>query len=391
MNMNRRQFAATSLAAWPLLARTATSAGGAARAARPPSRLKLGCQSGPSTDAHFAFMARYGVRNICASPVIADAARLYPTVQELVQLKDKAAAHGLSVDLTDSVLLQSTHVDREKHPAIVLADSPERDRDIEAFQTQIRNCAMAGIPAVKYNMSLLGVLRNVRVRGRGDAEYVGWDYGRENGSQPLTRAGVVNADRYWERITYFLERVVPVANEYKVRIACHPHDPGVPPAGYQGIDAVLGTVDGLKRFVGIHESPYHGINFCQGTVSEALADPATQIFDVIRWFGTRRKIFNVHFRNIRGHRDNFVETFHDEGDVNMLRAALTYREVGYDGMLMPDHVPLVPVQAAGTAPPANEYAYNYGQAAARDDGRDASFAFAYGYIRGLIQAVEQLG
>ena len=359
--------------------------------ARPPSRLKLGCQSGPSTAAHFAFMARYGVRNVCASPVIADPARLYPTVDELRTLKALAGEHGISVDITDSILLQSSHIDREKHPAIMLADSPERDRDIEALQNQIRNCAAAGIPCVKYNMSLLGVLRNDRVRGRGDTEYVGWDYSKEKSPQPLTRAGVVDADRYWERITYFLERVVPVANEYKVRIACHPHDPGVPPSGYQGIDAVLGTVDGLKRFVGIHESPYHGLNFCQGTVSEALPDPGKQIFDVIRWFGSRNKLFNVHFRNIRGHRDAFVETYPDDGDVNMLQAALTYREVGYDGMLMPDHVPLVPVAKATGQPAANEYAYNYGRASATDDGHEASFAFAYGYIRGLIQAVEQLG
>jgi len=395
--MNRRQFATRGLAALPLTAysaaatRVADAAGAGPAARRGPSKLKLGCQSGPSTGEHFAFLARYGVRNICASPTLADPTRLYPTVDELKNLKETAAAHGLSVDLTDSVLLNSTHIDVEKHPAIMLAESPERDRDIETFQTLIRNCAAAGIPAVKYNMSLLGVLRNVRIPGRGDVEYVGWDYSREPANPPLTRAGLVDADRYWERIDYFLARVVPVAEEYKVRIACHPHDPGVPPAGYEGISAVLGTVDGLKHFVGMHESPYHGLNFCQGTVSEMLADPPTQIFDVIRWFGTRRKLFNVHFRNIRGHRDNFVETFPDEGDVNMLQAALTYREVDYDGMLMPDHVPLVPASAPTEQRPANDYAYNYGRASARGDQHEPSFAFAYGYIRGLIQAVEQFG
>ena len=92
-------------------------------------------------------------------------------------------------------------------------------------------------------------------------------------------------------VAYFLQRVVPVANEYKVRLACHPHDPGMPPEGYRGVDRVLGTVDGLKKFLSIQESPYHGLNFCQGTLAENLRDPGKEILDVIRYFGSRKKIF----------------------------------------------------------------------------------------------------
>ena len=76
--------------------------------------------------------------------------------------------------------------------------------------------------------------------------------------------------------------MIPVANEYKIRMACHPQDPGVPPEGYQGVDRVLGAVNGLKKFITIRESPYHGLNFCQGTVSEMLADPGKEIFDFRR-------------------------------------------------------------------------------------------------------------
>jgi mannonate dehydratase len=359
--MNRRQFVGASASLW--LAEALEKPAPAA----PPARMRLGCQSEPSNEEHFAYLARYGVEGICGYPAIGDN-RLYATVGELESLRDLAAKHRLTVDMISPPFLASSHIDRERHPAIMLAQNPERDRDIEAFQTLIRNCAAAGIPAIKYNMSILGVLRTGRKPGRGDATYSAWSLKDAHSSKPLTRAGHVDDDAAWERITYFLERVVPVANEYKVRIACHPHDPGVPPEGYQGVARVLGTIDGLKKFVAIHESPYHGLNFCQGTVSEMLQDPGKEIYDVIRYFGLRGKIFNVHFRNIRGHRDEFVEVYPDEGDVDFVQAIQTYREIGYSYLLMPDHVPQAPNDPNGLQ----------------------SFAFCYGYIRALIQASSRL-
>ena len=122
----------------------------------------------------------------------------------------------------------------------MLAQSPERDRDIESMQTLIRNCAAAGIPSIKYNMSMLGVLRTGRSPGRGRCEYSTWKLKEAQPETPLTRAGQVNADAFWERITYFLERVIPVAKENKIRMACHPHDPGVPPEGLSGRESRAG-------------------------------------------------------------------------------------------------------------------------------------------------------
>jgi mannonate dehydratase len=338
----------------------------------PPLKVKLGHEIGRLSDKNLNYVARFGVEWIGASPDIADPSRIYATVDELKTMRDLAEKHGLHVELINSILLNSSNVDREPHPSIMLAQDPQRDRDIEAFQTLIRNCAAAGIPTLKYNMSILGVVRSGTVKGRGDAVYNKWNYQDAiKEDLPNTRAGLVNADAFWERIDYFLAHVVPVANEYKVNIACHPQDPGMPqPQGYRGVDRVLGTVEGLKKFVSMHESPYHGLNFCQGTVSEDLEDPNAQIGDVIRYFGSRKKIFNVHFRNIRGHRGDFVaEMFPDEGSVDFVKALKVYREVGYDKILMPDHAPRVP----GDPNAANE-----------------NFAFEWGYIRGLIQAEQHI-
>ncbi len=362
--MDRRQFLSSSGAAAGLfLASGATSA-----AAATPSLMKLGDQTTPTNDTHLKYLARYGVHNICGYPQI-EGGRLYATVEELSRMVDLAGKYGISIDCIAPPFLESSFIDREKHPAIMLAQSPERDRDIESLQTLIRNGAQAGIPSIKYNMSILGVLRTGRTPGRGDAMYSTWKLSEAHPEKPLTKAGHVDADAFWERITYFLERVIPVANEYKIRMACHPQDPGVPPEGYQGVNRVLGTIDGLKKFITIQESPYHGLNFCQGTISEDLQNPGVEIFDVIRYFGTRKKIFNVHFRNIRGHRDDFMEVYPDEGDINFVKAIQVYKEVGYPYMLMPDHVPL----------------------AENDPNGLQSFAFCYGYIRGLIQFVNSIG
>jgi mannonate dehydratase len=126
----------------------------------------------------------------------------------------------------------------------------------------------------------------------------------------------------------------------------------------------LGTVEGLRKLLSIRESPYHGLNFCQGTVAEMLDRPGKEIYSVISEFAGRKKIFNVHFRNIRGRRDDFVETFPDEGDIDMWKALLAYKRAGYDGMLMPDHMPTHP----------------------GDPGGRQAFAFGYGYIKAMIQA-----
>lgn len=371
--MNRRHFLSAASSALGAVALD----GGSAAAANPaagkqvvakPSQIKLGTVYRQLDDAHLKALARYSVTHVGGPPPIADTNRLYATVEELERARDMCAKHSLTYEIVTPPFLASSHIDREPHPAIMLADSPERDRDIESMQTMIKNSAAAGIPAIKYNMSILGVLRIGRVPGRGDATYSKWDLAEAHPATPLTRAGHVNADMFWERITYFLDRVIPVANEYKVRMACHPQDPGVPPEGYQGVDRVLGTVDGLKRFIAIRESPYHGLNFCQGTISEMLQRPGEEIFDVIRYFGSRNKIFNVHFRNIRGHRDNFLEVYPDEGDIDFVKAIQVYKEVGYDGALIPDHVPQAP----------------------NDSDDDQSFAYCFGYIRALIQAVNHM-
>jgi mannonate dehydratase len=347
--MNRRTFAKLSIAPFA--------------AAATPGQMKLGTQN-DSSDAALKVLAALGVNHLCStlpSPRFDE----NWSVAGLTRLRQRVESFGLKLEMVP-LPLSSAYITKSENPNIMLGKSPERDREIADICQMIRNCAAAGIPSAKYNMSILGVVRTGTSPGRGGARYSTFNYDQAKQDPPLTEAGPVSAAQAWERITYFLDRVVPVANEVKVRIACHPHDPGMPAdQGYRGVHRVLGSVEGLQRFVSINESPYHGLNFCQGTVSEMLRDPRHQILDVIRYFGSRKKIFNVHFWNIRGGFLNFEETFPDDGDVDMVAALKVYKEVGYDGMLMPDHVPKIEGDP---------------------DGKQA-FAFAYGFIRGLLRTL----
>jgi mannonate dehydratase len=355
--MHRRNFLKSGASA-PLALAAPNNASAAATAA---GRMKLGTQS---TATPLNILAALGVTHICSGLPSAKLDEKW-SVEGLTRLREHVESFGLKLDMAP-LPLSSHYITRAENPNIVLGKSPERDREIDNICQMIRNAARAGIPALKYNMSILGVVRSEPTKGRGGAQYSTFVYDKARQEPPLTEAGRVTAAESWERITYFLKRVIPVANEHRVRLACHPHDPGMPEdRGFRGVHRVLGSVAGLKKFIAIEESPYHGLNFCQGTVSEMLKDPKREIHDVIRYFGSRKKIFNVHFRNIEGGFLDFRETFPDNGDVDMLQAIRTYKEVGYDGMLMPDHVPRIE----------------------GDDGGRQAFAFSYGYIRALIQMV----
>jgi mannonate dehydratase len=351
----------------PAAATLAASAAGGSAAATKRTRMVLGCQRAPTDERALSFFKRHAVDHICGYPPEGPSPESW-TADALSRLRERCERQGVSLDMIEFPFLASNAIDPTARKAIMLGREPDRQREIDEVCAIIRSCAAAGIPAAKYNLNLLGVLRTGPTPGRGGSSYSTWRLAEAKQEPPLTAAGRVSEDLAWERITYFLERVVPVAAEHRVRLACHPHDPGVPPSGFRGVARVLGTVEGLRRFVSIRESPYHGLNFCLGSIAEMLQDPGRELYGVIREFGARGKIFNVHYRNIRGRRDAFQEVFPDEGDVDMLRVMATLKEVDYGYMVMPDHMPTHP----------------------DDPGQHQAFAFAYGYIKAMIQAVDTL-
>ena len=253
------------------------------------------------------------------------------------------------------------------HWSAIARGEPERDEQIKKVCTTLENMGKVGIPILGYYFSLSGVSGHWRAYesggGRGDAGLKSFDYDLVKDAPPLDDAPV-SVDEMWERLAYFLERVVPVAENAGVKLAAHQDDP---PAEYlQGVGRLLTSHDAMQRLIDLVPSPNNGLEFCQGTVAEMGPDKA---IDAVTRFASQGKIFYVHFRNVQGQFPKFDEVFIDEGDVNMILALKAYKDAGYDGVITPDHTPRV----IGDEP--------YGHR-----GR----AFALGYIRAAMQALEVL-
>jgi len=240
-----------------------------------------------------------------------------------------------------------------------------RDEEIETVCELIRNLGKLGVPVWCYEwMPVFNWLRtSTALPSRGGALVTAFDITQVK-EAPVTEHGAVTEERLWESLKYFLERVVPVAEKAGVQLAMHPDDPPLSPV--RGLGRIMRSIENFQRLLDLVPSPVNGITFCQGNFTLMTEDlPAA-----IRQFGAQRKIFFVHFRDVRGSREKFEETFHDDGKTDMLACMRAYRDIGFNGVLRPDHVPTME-----------------GDSNERPGYSTIGRLFALGYIRGLQQAV----
>jgi len=242
-----------------------------------------------------------------------------------------------------------------------------RDEEISNFITFMKSLSRVGVDTICYNwMPVIGWYRTDKARvGRGGALVTAFDY--ENiKNAPLTPYGVVTKETMWTNLEYFLKAVVPEAEKVGMKLAMHPDDPQVD--NIKGISRIMTTVDNFKKLVDLVPSPSNGITMCQGNFSLMGAD----IPEVVKYFGDRKLIHFVHFRNVRGGKFNFEETFHDEGQIDMYKAMEAYYKIGFKGPIRPDHVPTM----AGDSNDFPGYS-------------TIGSLFAWGYIKGLMEAVQK--
>ena len=243
---------------------------------------------------------------------------------------------------------------------------PGRDEEIETMCTLIRNMGRLGIEVLCYNfMAHFGWTRtSFDYPERGGALVSEYDHSKFDAPE-LTEAGVISAGQLWENLEYMQRAIVPVAEEAGVRLALHPDDPPVPEI--RGVSRILTSADAMERAVNLVPSPNMGITMCQGSFQAMGED----VVECIRRFGDR--INFVHFRDTRGDKYRFHETFHDNGPTDMAAAVRAYRDIGYHGYVRVDHVPAM----------AGEDVEHPGYGSV---GR----LFAIGYLRGLMEMAGSL-
>jgi mannonate dehydratase len=254
---------------------------------------------------------------------------------------------------------------------------PGRDEEIETACELIRNMGALGIPVWCYEwMPVFNWMRtSTTVPSRGGALATGYDHDLMRNA-PLTEYGVVTEEQLWKNLKYFLERVVPVAEEANVKLAMHPDDPPLSPI--RGVGRIMRSIENYEKLLDLVPSPVNGIALCQGNFTLMTDD----LPGVIRHFGnysgshsgshsgSQNKIFFVHFRDVRGTPEKFVETFHDDGKTDMLACMRAYRDIGYEGVCRPDHVPTME-----------------GDSNDRPSYSSIGRLFAIGYLKGLREAV----
>jgi mannonate dehydratase len=239
---------------------------------------------------------------------------------------------------------------------------PGRDEEIDATCQLIENLGKLGIPVWCYEwMADFNWLRtNMATPSRGGSVVTSFD--ADDVPEDLTANPPIGEDELWATLDYFLRRVLPVAERVGVKLSMHPDDPPITPI--RGVSRIMRTIPNFRRLLEMLPSPMNTLTLCQGNFTLMTDDLPGEI----RRFGD--KISFVHFRDVRGVPARFEETWHDAGKTDMLACMRAYRDIGFDGVLRPDHVPTVDGDSN-----ANAGYSAFGR------------LYAIGYIRGLQQAV----
>ena len=294
------------------------------------------------------------------------------TYEGFRDLKAMVEAEGLALEALENFA--------PAHWYDVLLDGPRREAQMEHLKRILRDAGRAGIRTIGYNFSVAGVWgRTEGPFARGGARSVRfenpeqtpipagmvwnmvYDPDRFDPGDPRDIVGTVGSEEIWRRFAGFLREMLPVAEEAGVRLALHPDDPPLP--DLRGAARLVYHPDYFQRVLDLAPSPMNAIEFCVGTVSEMAG---ADVYAAVDRYSQAGRIAYVHLRNVRGKVPHYHETFIDDGDTDMLRVLRILHANGFDGVIIPDHTPLLECAAPW----------------------HAGMAYALGWMRAAITALE---
>jgi mannonate dehydratase len=290
----------------------------------------------------------------------------YWTYETFKGLIDELAENGLKLAAIENFAV--------KQWADVLLAGPKRDQQLEQMKQMIRDAGRAGVPCFGYNFSIAGVWGWERGPfARGGAISVGFDAKAIDIDEPIPDGmvwnmryapgvegavvGPVSSEELWARLQYFLDAVLPVAEEAGVKLAAHPDDP--PMESLRGAARLVNQPDKYDRLIGLNTSPSNTLELCLGSIQEMSSG---DVYDVVDRFSRANRIGYIHFRNVVGKVPNYREVFVDEGDIDMARVMNILKANKFEGTLIPDHTPEIHCDAPW----------------------HAGMAYAIGYMRALL-------
>lgn len=296
-----------------------------------------------------------GVRNIVSAIYHIPVGEVWP-YEDIAGLKKQIEAAGLLFKTVESVNV---------HEAIKLG-LPSRDRYIANYCITLRNLAQAGVTVVCYNFmpvfdwmrtdlakvladgstalsydeKIIGALTPEALaeemeKGSNGFELPGWEPERLAELKQLFRLYKdINEENLFDNLKYFLEGIMPTAEECGIKMAIHPDDPPWP---VFGLPRIVTSQKNLERIVNLVDSPCNGLTLCSGSLGANAANDMVKIF---RHFGARGKIHFAHVRNIKIDETGvFHETAHksEDASLDMYGIMKALHDTGFDGPLRPDH------------------------------------------------------
>ena len=286
-------------------------------------------------------------------------------LKDLVNLKKQCDDNGLKCETIENVPIE--FYDK------VLLGLPGRDEQIEKYQQLLVNMSKAEIPILGYHFVPTFVWRTGKEKGRGGAMVTAFDSTKTNGQNTIkafsrTDVNIPDVETMWSNYTYFMKAVLPTAKEVGVKLALHPDDPPVPMVA--NVARLFISLEAFKRAEAIaKDNDMWGLDLCLGCCSEMGG--AQAVHDFIDYFGPKKRIIYVHFRDVQGSVPHFKECFLGEGNFNPSQVIKQLHDVGFDNYIMDDHVPEMDCDKNNTDLIIG----------------NTSHAYAIGYMQGILQTL----